>query len=139
MRDLQQELGLAYVFISHDLSVVDYMADRIGVMYLGKLVEVGPARDVVRAARHPYTQALIDAVPSITPEDTASRERIAIEGELPSAMNPPVGCRFRTRCPLAAEICATEPPLAGETHQVACHFPLRPESSAASVGAGAVQ
>ena len=133
MRDLQQELGLAYVFISHDLSVVDYMADRIGVMYLGKLVEVGPAQDVVRAARHPYTQALIDAVPSITPEDPAARERIAIEGELPSAMNPPTGCRFRTRCPLAAEICATEPPLAGDVHRVACHFPLRPESAAAGL------
>jgi peptide/nickel transport system ATP-binding protein len=136
MRDLQQELGLAYVFISHDLSVVDYMADRIGVMYLGKLVEVGPAREVVRAARHPYTQALIDAVPSI---NEVARERIAIEGELPSALNPPTGCRFRTRCPLAADICETEPPLAGDVHQVACHFPLRPESSAASVGAGAAQ
>jgi peptide/nickel transport system ATP-binding protein len=123
MRDLQQELGLAYVFISHDLSVVDYMADRIGVMYLGKLVEVGPARDVVRAARHPYTQALIDAVPTIS---GPARERVVIEGELPSALNPPTGCRFRTRCPLAAEICKTEPPLAGGLHQVACHFPLRP-------------
>ncbi|GLY93776.1 ABC transporter ATP-binding protein [Actinoplanes sp. NBRC 103695] len=133
MRDLQQELGLAYVFISHDLSVVDYMADRIGVMYLGKLVEVGPAGDVVRNARHPYTRALIDAVPTIdapTVEgltaDGRARERIAIEGELPSALNPPTGCRFRTRCPLAAEICETEPPLTGDTHQVACHFPLRP-------------
>jgi peptide/nickel transport system ATP-binding protein len=122
MRDLQQELGLAYVFISHDLSVVDYMADRIGVMYLGKLVEVGPARDVVRAARHPYTQALIDAVPSV--KETTG-ERVDIKGELPSAMNPPTGCRFRTRCPLAAEICRTEPPLAGSAHKVACHFPLR--------------
>ncbi|MFI6070586.1 dipeptide ABC transporter ATP-binding protein [Actinoplanes sp. NPDC051343] len=122
MRDLQKELGLAYVFISHDLSVVDYMADRIGVMYLGKLVEVGPARDVVRAARHPYTQALIDAVPSVK---ETTRERVDIKGELPSAMNPPTGCRFRTRCPLAAEICRTEPPLAGSAHKVACHFPLR--------------
>jgi oligopeptide/dipeptide ABC transporter ATP-binding protein len=122
MRDLQNELGLAYVFISHDLSVVDYMADRIGVMYLGKLVEVGPARDVVRAARHPYTQALIDAVPSIT---ETTRERIDIQGELPSAVNPPTGCRFRTRCPLATELCETEPPLAGSTHKVACHYPLR--------------
>jgi peptide/nickel transport system ATP-binding protein len=125
MRDLQQELGLAYVFISHDLSVVDYMADRIGVMYLGKLVEVGPARDVVRAARHPYTQALIDAVPTI---NRPARERVVIEGELPSALNPPTGCRFRTRCPLAAEICQTEPPLAGGAHQVACHFPLRSDA-----------
>ena len=136
MRDLQQELGLAYVFISHDLSVVDYMADRIGVMYLGKLVEVGPAREVVRTARHPYTQALIDAVPSI---NEVARERIAIEGELPSAMNPPTGCRFRTRCPLASDICETEPPLAGDLHQVACHFPLRPETSAALVEPGTVQ
>ena len=128
MRDLQKELGLAYVFISHDLSVVDYMADRIGVMYLGKLVEVGPAGDVVRAARHPYTQALIDAVPSI---GAAPRERIAIEGELPSALNPPTGCRFRTRCPLAQDICETEPPLAGDGHRVACHFPLRAEVAVA--------
>ncbi|MGW4296165.1 dipeptide ABC transporter ATP-binding protein, partial [Micromonospora chersina] len=137
MRDLQRELGLAYVFISHDLSVVDYMADRIGVMYLGKLVEVGPARDVVRAARHPYTQALIDAVPTVTPNPTAARDGVTIRGELPSALNPPTGCRFRTRCPLAQDVCATEPPLAGDAHQVACHFPLRPESTAASARAGA--
>ncbi|MEU4482173.1 ABC transporter ATP-binding protein [Micromonospora sp. NPDC023966] len=137
MRDLQRELGLAYVFISHDLSVVDYMADRIGVMYLGKLVEVGPARDVVRAARHPYTQALIDAVPSVTPNAATERDGVTIRGELPSALNPPTGCRFRTRCPLAQDICETEPPLAGDAHQVACHFPLRPESTAASARAGA--
>ncbi|MEU5564790.1 ABC transporter ATP-binding protein [Micromonospora musae] len=136
MRDLQRELGLAYVFISHDLSVVDYMADRIGVMYLGKLVEVGPAREVVRAARHPYTQALIDAVPSITPSATAARDGVTIQGELPSALNPPTGCRFRTRCPLAQEICETEPPLAGDRHQVACHFPLRPETDAVSARTG---
>ena len=140
MRDLQRELGLAYVFISHNLSVVDYMSDRIGVMYLGKLVEVGPAHDVVRAARHPYTQALIDAVPSVTPGSATPgsatrRESITIRGELPSALNPPTGCRFRTRCPLAEQICETEPPLAGDLHQVACHFPLRPESSAATVRA----
>ncbi|MFI6320181.1 dipeptide ABC transporter ATP-binding protein [Nonomuraea sp. NPDC050556] len=124
MRDLQRDLGLSYVFISHDLSVVDYMADRIGVMYLGKLVEIGPARQVVRAARHPYTQALIDAVPSPDPGHAPS-PATAIQGELPSALNPPTGCRFRTRCPLAQDICATEPPLQGEEHQVACHFPLR--------------
>ncbi|GAB3156497.1 dipeptide ABC transporter ATP-binding protein [Micromonospora sonneratiae] len=139
MKDLQRELGLAYVFISHDLSVVDYMADRIGVMYLGKLVEVGPARDVVRAARHPYTQALIDAVPSITPNTPAVRDGVTIHGELPSALNPPTGCRFRTRCPLAQEICGTEPPLAGDGHQVACHFPLRAVSTAATADTGAVR
>ncbi|WP_028192486.1 ABC transporter ATP-binding protein [Salinispora pacifica] len=127
MRDLQRELGLAYIFISHDLSVVDYMADRIGVMYLGKLVEIGPAREVVRAARHPYTQALVDAVPSITPDRAATRDGTTIRGELPSALDPPTGCRFRTRCPRAADICTTEPPLAGGLHQVACHLPLRPE------------
>ncbi|MGW4474462.1 dipeptide ABC transporter ATP-binding protein [Nonomuraea sp. NPDC004354] len=124
MRDLQRELDLAYVFISHDLSVVDYMADRIGVMYLGKLVEVGPAHDVVRAARHPYTQALIDAVPAAEP-GVAVRPSVAISGELPSAQNPPSGCRFRTRCPFAEQICESEPPLTGGAHQVACHFPLR--------------
>nr|WP_055501687.1 ABC transporter ATP-binding protein [Nonomuraea pusilla] len=139
MRDLQSELGLSYVFISHDLSVVDYMADRIAVMYLGKLVEIGPASQVVRAARHPYTQALIDAVPSPDPGHAPS-PATAIRGELPSALNPPTGCRFRTRCPLAQEICATEPPLQGGPHQVACHFPLRPEAAvsagAAPAGAG---
>jgi oligopeptide/dipeptide ABC transporter ATP-binding protein len=110
------------------------MSDRIGVMYLGKLVEVGPAHDVVRAARHPYTQALIDAVPSATPDLATSPESITIRGELPSALNPPTGCRFRTRCPLAEQVCETEPPLAGDVHQVACHFPLRAESSAATAG-----
>ncbi|MFC5825929.1 dipeptide ABC transporter ATP-binding protein [Nonomuraea insulae] len=126
MRDLQRDLGLSYVFISHDLSVVDYMADRIGVMYLGKLVEVGPAHQVVRSPRHPYTQALLDAVPTPDP-GRAADSGSAIRGELPSAVNPPTGCRFRTRCPLAQDICATEPPLEGAAHQVACHFPLRQE------------
>ncbi|MEV0618330.1 ABC transporter ATP-binding protein [Nonomuraea sp. NPDC050404] len=127
MRDLQGELGLSYVFISHDLSVVDYMADRIGVMYLGKLVEMGPAHQVVRAPRHPYTQALLDAVPSPDPGHTPSPDT-TIRGELPSALNPPTGCRFRTRCPLAQDSCAEEPVLRGETHQVACHFPLRADA-----------
>ncbi|MEV4475638.1 ABC transporter ATP-binding protein [Nonomuraea sp. NPDC049504] len=130
MRDLQGELGLSYVFISHDLSVVDYMADRIGVMYLGKMVEIGPAHQVVRAPRHPYTQALLDAVPSPDPDHVPSPDT-TIKGELPSALNPPTGCRFRTRCPLAQDVCATEPPLQGGAHQVACHFPLRQEEPAA--------
>ncbi|MFB4270551.1 dipeptide ABC transporter ATP-binding protein [Nonomuraea sp. GTA35] len=134
MRDLQGELGLSYVFISHDLSVVDYMADRIGVMYLGKLVEVGPAHQVVRAPRHPYTQALLDAVPSPDPGHAPSPDT-TIRGELPSALNPPTGCRFRTRCPLAQDVCATEPVLEGGAHQVACHFPLRLEAD----GTGAPQ
>ncbi|GAA3672944.1 ABC transporter ATP-binding protein [Nonomuraea antimicrobica] len=130
MRDLQGRLGLSYVFISHDLSVVDYMADRIGVMYLGKLVEVGPAHQVVRSPRHPYTQALLDAVPSPHPGHAPSPDT-TIRGELPSALNPPTGCRFRTRCPLATDACAVEPVLQGGTHQVACHFPLRQEAPAA--------
>ncbi|ABP56767.1 ABC transporter ATP-binding protein [Salinispora tropica] len=138
MRDLQRELDLAYIFISHDLSVVDYMADRIGVMYLGKLVEVGPAREVVRAARHPYTQALVDAVPSIEPNRAATRDGMTIRGELPSALDPPTGCRFRTRCPYAVDICTTEPPLTGDLHQVACHLPLRPEPTSTSTQAQAV-
>ncbi|GAB2925762.1 dipeptide ABC transporter ATP-binding protein [Nonomuraea fastidiosa] len=134
MRDLQGELGLSYVFISHDLSVVDYMADRIGVMYLGKMVEIGPAHQVVRAPRHPYTQALLDAVPSPDPDHVPSPDT-TIKGELPSALNPPTGCRFRTRCPLAQDICATEPPLQGGKHQVACHFPLRGEPGQAEAAA----
>lgn len=124
MRDLQTELDLALIFISHNLSVVRYMSDRIGVMYLGKLVEVGPADAVATTPRHPYTRALIDAVPIADP--TLERaERVTIEGELPSALNPPAGCRFKTRCPFAQPICDTQPPVVGpDTHLVACHFPL---------------
>ena len=124
MRDLQSELDLSLVFISHNLSVVQYMSDRIGVMYLGKLVEVGPADEVATAPRHPYTQALIDAVPIADPT-LQRKERVPITGELPSALNPPTGCRFKTRCPFAQPICDTEPPLEGDEHKVACHFPLR--------------
>ncbi|PID98192.1 MAG: hypothetical protein CSA83_01715 [Actinomycetales bacterium] len=101
------------------------MSDRIGVMYLGKLVEVGPADQVATKPRHPYTQALIDAVPIADPT-LERRERVAITGELPSAINPPEGCRFKTRCPFAKEICDTDPPISGDEHQVACHFPLTP-------------
>ena len=123
MRGLQAELDLALIFISHNLSVVRYMSDRIGVMYLGKLVEVGPAEEVATAPKHPYTQALIDAVPIADPT-LERKERVAITGELPSAIDPPRGCRFKTRCPFAKEICDTEPPVLGDAHQVACHFPL---------------
>lgn len=123
MRDLQKDLDLALIFISHNLSVVRYMSDRIGVMYLGKLVEVGPADEVATAPRHPYTQALIDAVPIADPT-LERKQRVPIIGELPSALNPPAGCRFRTRCPFAKDICASEPPVTGDEHLVACHFPL---------------
>ena len=129
MRDLQREHGLTYLFISHDLSVVRYMADAIGVMYLGKLVETGPAAAVYSSPAHPYTQGLIDTVPVADPEAERAKEHQGVRGELPSAINPPTGCRFRTRCPRAQDLCATtEPPLRAFTsaaHQAACHFPLR--------------
>lgn len=135
MRDLQNQYGLSYLFISHDLAVVRYMSDRIGVMYLGTLVEMGDADDVTENPLHPYTRGLIDAVPRID-EPELNREKFKIEGELPSAINPPSGCRFRTRCPFAREKCAEEVPLLeekgtvgrnGHSHQVACHFPLLPQ------------
>jgi peptide/nickel transport system ATP-binding protein len=129
MRDLQREHGLTYLFISHDLSVVRYMADAIGVMYLGKLVETGPAGAVYSAPAHPYTQGLIDTVPVADPASERAKEHQGVVGELPSAIAPPSGCRFRTRCPRAQELCATaEPPLrpfSSAAHQAACHFPLR--------------
>jgi oligopeptide/dipeptide ABC transporter ATP-binding protein len=127
MKDLQTELGLSYVFVSHDLAVVYYMADTIGVMYLGKVVEIGDAESVFRSPAHPYTQALLDAVP--VPDPAARKDkRVKIEGELPSAANPPSGCRFRTRCPRAQEVCAeVEPPYQsfGDVQMAACHFPLK--------------
>ncbi len=128
MRDLQRELGLTYLFISHDLAVVRYLSSQIGVMYLGKLVEVGPADEVYLTPAHPYTKGLLDSAPVADPEAEKAKVRAGITGELPSAINPPSGCRFRTRCPLAEEICAeVEPQLrsfSGNGHQAACHFPL---------------
>jgi peptide/nickel transport system ATP-binding protein len=139
MRKLQRQNNLSYLFISHDLSVVRYMADVIGVMYLGKLVEVGPAEDICTAPAHPYTAALISAVPAVTGEprspvtpgpDSAMPASAVPSAALPLATDPPSGCRFRTRCPLAADICAeAEPPLrayAAPGQSVACHFPLAP-------------
>jgi peptide/nickel transport system ATP-binding protein len=129
MLDLQRDLGLTYLFISHDLSVVRYVSDTIGVMYLGKLVELGPADDVYYRPVHPYTKGLIDAVPVADPVAARGREDKGVAGELPSAINPPSGCRFRTRCPRAQELCAEqEPPLrpfSEHGHLAACHFPLR--------------
>ncbi|MBV9143270.1 MAG: ABC transporter ATP-binding protein [Pseudonocardiales bacterium] len=141
MRDLRDRLGLSYLIISHDLAVIRYMADRIGVMYLGKLVEIGPATEVSAHPAHPYTEALLRAVPGFDPADPADpathrgevgqhagSAQPAVRGELPSAINPPSGCRFRTRCPRAQARCAeVEPPLRpfGPHHLLACHFPLR--------------
>jgi len=128
MKDLQAEHGLSYLFISHDLSVVRYVSDRIGVMYLGKLVEIGPAESVYSRPIHHYTRGLLDTIPVADPEVEKAKASSGIVGELPSAINPPSGCRFRTRCPAAQEICGqVEPPLVpygSDGHQAACHFPL---------------
>jgi peptide/nickel transport system ATP-binding protein len=128
MKDLQQRRELTLVMISHDLAVVRYMADTIGVMYLGKLVEFGPANQVYSRAAHPYTQGLLDAVPVAEVAEVRAPREVKVRGELPSAVNPPSGCRFRTRCPRAESICAeVEPPLSdfGDGHVAACHFPLQ--------------
>jgi peptide/nickel transport system ATP-binding protein len=142
MRDLQHELGLTYLFISHDLSVVRYVSNHIGVMYLGKLVEVGPADEVYLRPAHPYTQGLIESAPTADPETERAKVHQGITGELPSALHPPSGCRFRTRCPLAQEICATvEPelkPYGTSSHFAACHFALQPPVEAEAPSAAKV-
>ena len=128
MSRLQQAHGLTYVVISHDLSVVRYLADRIAVMYLGKIVELGPSRTIFERAGHPYTVGLLEAVPIPNPAMERAKVGRTVLGEVPSAANPPSGCRFRTRCPLVQAVCAeVEPPLRMlRTGQVAaCHFPLQ--------------
>jgi oligopeptide/dipeptide ABC transporter ATP-binding protein len=134
MKDLQRKHDLTYVMISHDLAVVRYMADTIGVMYLGKLVELGSSEAIYNQPAHPYTQGLLDAVPSATVTTRAER-KLTVRGELPSAVNPPSGCRFRTRCPRAQSICAEEEPMLtpfSPTHVAACHFPLQTPVSIAT-------
>jgi peptide/nickel transport system ATP-binding protein len=142
MRELQRELGLTYLFISHDLAVVRYLSTNIGVMYLGKLVEVGPAEEVYSSPAHPYTRGLIDSAPVADPMAEKAKVRAGVAGELPSAISPPSGCRFRTRCPLAEDRCADEEPLLrpfGPGHVAACHFPLvTPAPDPAAVAAGPV-
>ena len=135
MKDLQAELGLSYLFISHDLAVVQYMADRIGVMYLGRIVEEGPAREVGENPKHPYTKALIDSIPVPDPEVSHDDRAIKLTGEPPSAVNPPAGCRFRPRCPFAGEECKIQPALTDERHRVACHHPLLQIQKREEVGA----
>src|ERR1035437_90564 len=128
MKDLQREHNLSYVMVSHDLAVVYYMADTIAVMYLGKIVEIGDAESVFRSPAHPYTQGLLDVVPVPDPVEARRRRGRQVTGELPSPVNPPSGCRFRTRCPKAQEICAVEEPLLepfSATQQAACHFPMK--------------
>jgi peptide/nickel transport system ATP-binding protein len=128
MKRLQAAHDLSYVVISHDLAVVKYLADRVGVMYLGQLVEVGPSEEVYARPAHHYTAGLIDTVPIPDPQVQKRRNRVGIRGELPSPVNPPSGCRFRTRCPAAQDVCAqVAPPMVryGEGHWAACHFPLQ--------------
>jgi peptide/nickel transport system ATP-binding protein len=125
--DLQERLGLTYIFIAHDLSVVRQVSDRVAVMYLGAIVETGPTDEIFRAPAHPYTEALISAVPVPEVDRGGRRERIVLAGDVPSPMNPPTGCRFHPRCRYATQRCKTERPvleLAGKGRQVACHYPL---------------
>jgi len=137
--DLQDRLGISYLFIAHDLSVVRHISDVMAVMYLGKLMEVGPAETIYTQPSHPYTQALLSAVPEPDPTTERTRQRILLQGDVPSPINPPSGCRFRTRCPIAKDLCAMEEPALidrGAGHPVACHFPTT--NLAEIVGAAAV-
>jgi oligopeptide transport system ATP-binding protein len=127
LEDLQEEFGLTYIFVAHDLGVVRHVSDRIAVMYLGKVVELAPADQLYVNPVHPYTTALLSAIPIPDPRENAAREPLVLEGDVPSPINPPPACRFHTRCPWATEICSvTEPPLAdyGRGRIAACHHPL---------------
>ena len=125
LKRLQRELHLTYLFISHDLSMVRFISDRMAVMYLGKIVELGSSNQVVESPHHPYTQALWSAAPIPDPEIEETRERIVLQGDVPSPANPPAGCNFCTRCPKVMDVChATEPELkeTDSGHWVACHL-----------------
>jgi oligopeptide/dipeptide ABC transporter ATP-binding protein len=143
LADLQQELGLTYLFIAHDLSVVRHVSDRIAVMYLGKVVEVAETEELFAHPLHPYTNALLSAIPDLDGSDNGEGrpQRIVLVGDVPSPISPPNGCRFHPRCPRARELCSQEEPaqeskrVASETHAVACHYPVEPGQL---VGEGAV-
>ena len=123
LKDLQKKLSLTYLFVSHDLSVVRHISDRIAVMYVGKIVEIASKKDLFNKRLHPYTQALLSAVP--IPVPGAKSTRIILSGDIPSAINPPSGCRFHTRCPKVMKKCFNEDPVLmdiGNEHKVACHL-----------------
>jgi oligopeptide/dipeptide ABC transporter ATP-binding protein len=125
LEDLQKELGLAYLFVAHDLSMVRHISDRIGVMYLGKIVEISPSAELYKNPLHPYTKALLSAIPIADPKKATTNQRQVIKGELPSPMDVPSGCRFHTRCPYAMPICKEEIPILkkmDQEHSVACHL-----------------
>jgi oligopeptide transport system ATP-binding protein len=130
LEDLQDEFKLTYIFVAHDLGVIRHVSDRIAVMYLGKIVEIGPAEEVYANPIHPYTLSLLSALPIPDPKANAARDQIVLEGDIPSPANPPPACRFHTRCPYATEICSQEEPALidyGNDHWAACHHPLHRE------------